>query len=121
MIILLPVTAPLSAIEGIAGNDGRQRRQAADARRAAAGLPPGKYLEGWVYLAASLAIPGITVAAWCAIWAARLPPAGPVGLCVALLLTALFGSQNMLTLVIVGFNLARRHGEDPAVRPIRNP
>jgi len=86
---------------------------ATPARRAGAGLPPGSYLPDRLYLAACLAIPGIMAAAWYAIRAVHLPPGGPVGLWVALLLVALFGAQSVLALVLVGSASPRGMGRIP--------
>ena len=80
---------------------------------------PRNYLQDWVYLAACLAIPAVMAAAWYAIRAVHLPPGGPAGPWVALLLAALFGVQSVLALILVGFSLTKGHGEDPAARPVR--
>jgi fibronectin type 3 domain-containing protein len=110
MVILLPVLAPIAAVQAIAGKDGKERQRAAAVRRAAAGLPAGKDVGQWLYLAACGIIPGIAVAAWYVIRAVRLPPHGTAGLWVALLLSAAFGIQNIVTLYMLAFRFSRNSG-----------
>jgi hypothetical protein len=71
-------------------------------------------------IAVFVATPGIAFLAWLAIWAVDLPPHGPAGRWVALLLAAVFFGASACGLYLIGMSLAMSgvEGAEAPAHPI---
>jgi hypothetical protein len=114
VIILLPVIVPLAVLWSIAVSY-KQRHRAGPGRR-----QTGSDLNVWIAYAVGLAIPGTAVAAWYILWAFEVPPQGPSGRWIALLLAGLFGIQNLFTFWLVSLSIAM-DGSNEAREPVAQP